>query len=154
MTLHTAASFGAALRELIDRLDSALESAYRDAGLDFRPRFTPVVRILLADGPQTIRALSDRLALSHSALSQTVAQMAVRQLVTVVRGKDARERLVELGPVGSAIIPQLERQWRATTAATVALDAETGGIMIDAVNRANAALARRPFAARLSDAAT
>ncbi|MFA5965038.1 MAG: MarR family transcriptional regulator [Sphingomonas sp.] len=150
---HDAASFGAALRQLLDRLDSPLERAYRDAGLDFRPRFTPVIRALAVDGPQTLSALSVRLGVSHSAVSQTVSQMAARDLVMVAPGRDARERIVALGPVATRIMPQLEQQWDATARATAALDRETGSVLIDAVNRANAALATRPFRDRLLAAA-
>ena len=63
------------MRRLIDHLDGALEQAYRDDGLDFRPRYTPVIRALMDDGPQTITALAERLGVSHSATSQTVSQM-------------------------------------------------------------------------------
>jgi MarR family transcriptional regulator, organic hydroperoxide resistance regulator len=152
MTNHTAASFGAALRRLIDHLDGALEQAYRDEGLDFRPRYTPVVRALLADGPQTIRSLSEALGVSHSAVSQTVSQMAAAGLVAVTRGEDdARQRVVTLSRAGKAMVPRLEDHWRAARIATASLDTETGGVLVEVVNRANAALARRPFSERLAE---
>jgi hypothetical protein len=133
MTTHDAASFGTALRRLIDQLDGAVEQAYRDDGLDFRPRFTPIVRALVADGPQTIRALSATVGVSHSAVSQTITQMAARD-------------------AGAALVPRLRRHWAATTAATAALDAAAEGALVAAVNRANAALAARPFGAWLEKA--
>lgn len=151
MTMHDAASFGTALRRLIDQLDSAVEQAYRDDGLDFRPRFTPIVRALVANGPQTIRDLSAALGVSHSAVSQTVAQMVARGLVAVTPGRDARQRIVALSAAGTALVPRLRRHWAATTAATAALDA-AAGTLIAAINRANAALAARPFAAWLDEA--
>lgn len=152
MTTHDASSFGTALRRLIDQLDGAVEQAYRDDGLDFRPRFTPIVRALVADGPQTIRALAATLGVSHSAVSQTIAQMTIRGLVTVAAGRDARQRIVALSAAGTALLPRLQRHWAATATATAALDAATGGALVDAVNRANAALAARPFAAWLDEA--
>ncbi len=152
MSNHTAASFGAALRRLIDHLDGALEAAYREDGLDFRPRYTPVMRVLIADGPQTIRALSDRLGVSHSAVSQTVSQMALAGLVAVTRGEDdARQRIVALSRTAKAMLPRLEDHWRAARIATASLDTETGGVLVEVINRANAALERRPFAERLAD---
>ena len=39
-------SLGTLLRTLIDALDGDVERAYAQAGLDFRPRFTPVVRLV------------------------------------------------------------------------------------------------------------
>ena len=145
MTTHDARSFGTALRRLLDQLDGAVEQAYRDDGLDFRPRFTPIVRALVADGPQTIRALSAALGVSHSAVSQTISQMAARGIVTVAKGRDARQRIIALSAAGEALLPRLQRHWAATTAATAALDGACGGAMIAAINRANSALEARPF---------
>lgn len=153
MSTHTAASFGTALRQLIDHLDAALDASYRDAGIDFRSRYTPVVRAILADGPQSIRALSERLGVSHSAVSQTVSQMAAAGLVAVTRGEDdARQRIVALSRAGKALLPRLEDHWHAARAATAMLDTETGGVLVEAVNRANAALSATPFTERLRSA--
>ncbi len=151
MSNHTAASFGTALRRLIEHLDGALERAYRDDGIDFRPRYTPVVRALVADGPQSIRALADQLGVSHSAVSQTVSQMTAAGIVAVTRGEDdARQRIVALTRTGKALLPRLEDHWRAARIATASLDTETGGVLVEVINRANAALDRRPFADRLA----
>ena len=150
---HTsgAAGFGAALRRLIDQLDGALEAAYVADGLDFRPRYTPILRAILANGPLTLRGLADQLGVSHSAVSQTIAQMAARQLVTVTKGRDARERIVDLSDATLALMPRLERHWATARAATEALDTAVGGMLVDAVERANAALAERPFKHWLDD---
>jgi MarR family transcriptional regulator, organic hydroperoxide resistance regulator len=149
VTDDPARSFGTALRRLLDQLDGALEAAYAADGLDFRPRFTPVVRALAAEGPLTIRALSRALGVSHSATSQTVAQMVARGLVAATPGRDARERVIAPTPALDALLPRLQRHWDAATAATGALDREVDGLLA-AVERANAALAERPFADRLA----
>jgi DNA-binding MarR family transcriptional regulator len=152
-TPHTAASFGAALRRLIDHLDSALEQAYRDDGLDFRPRYTPVIRALMDDGPHTLTMLAERIGVSHSATSQTVSQMRLAGLVVVTRGEDdARQRIVALSRLAKAMQPRLEEHWHAARVATAVLDTETGGVLVEVINRANAALARRPLGERLADA--
>ena len=149
---HTAASFGAALRRLIDHLDSALEQAYRDDGLDFRPRYTPVIRALMDDGPHTLTMLAERIGVSHSATSQTVSQMRLAGLVVVTRGEDdARQRVVALSRLAKAMQPRLEEHWRAARVATAVLDTETGGVLVEVINRANAALARQPMSERLAD---
>lgn len=147
MTDDPSARFGAALRRLLDQLDGALETAYAADGLDFRPRFTPVVRAL-ADGPLTIRALSKALGVSHSATSQTVTQMVARGLLAATPGRDARERLIAATPALDALLPRLRRHWDAAANATRKLDGEAGGLLA-AVARANEALAARSFAERL-----
>ena len=151
VTDDPSARFGAALRRLLDQLDGALEAAYAAEGLDFRPRYTPVVRALAEHGPLTIRALQRQLGVSHSATSQTVAQMVARGLLTASTGQDARERVIEPTPTLDALLPRLRRHWQAAAMATAALDTEAGGLLA-AVDRANAALTVEPFGARLAAA--
>lgn len=151
MTRDDPARFGAALRRLLDQLDGALEAAYAADGLDFRPRYTPIVRALAEHGPLTIRALQRQLGVSHSATSQTVKQMVARGLLRAEPGADARERVIAPTPALDALLPRLQRHWDAATAATAALDEEAGGL-VAAVTRANAALARVPYGERLRTA--
>lgn len=153
MTDDPAARFGAALRRLLDQLDGALEAAYAADGLDFRPRYTPVVRALDEHGPLTIRALQRLLGVSHSATSQTVAQMVARGLLTSKPGRDAREKVIAATPALDALVPRLRHHWDAATRTTVALDREAGGLLA-AVTRANEALARSPYGERLAQAAS
>ena len=149
VTDDPAARFGTALRRLLDQLDGAVERAYAADGLDFRPRFTPVVRALAEHGPLTIRALSRMLGVSHSATSQTVSQMTARGLVAATPGADARERMIAATAALDALLPRLRRHWDAVASATASLDREVGGL-VDAVTRANTALERVPFTDRLA----
>ena len=89
-------TLGTLLRQLIEHLDSAVEASYAGDGLDYRPRYTPIIRALITHGPATIRDLARRTGVSHSAASQTVAQMAKRNLVALTPGADARERVIVL----------------------------------------------------------
>lgn len=151
MTFPTS-TLGALLRRLTDHLDGAVQQAYADAGLDYRPRFTPIVRALIAEGPATIRALSHRTGVTHSAASQTVSQMAERGLVVLSPGQDARERIVALTPAARALLPRLEEFWTATEAAARTLDRDIGQSLPDVLTQALDALERRSFADRIADA--
>ena len=144
-------SLGTQLRHLLELLDGAVEQAYRDAGLDYRPRYTPVIRVLLELGAVSIRAISEGARVSHSAASQTVAQLAERGLVEPVAGDDGRERRVRLTPRARAIVPALERQWKATNAAARALDAELSHPLSALIAEATAALERQSFAVRIAN---
>jgi DNA-binding MarR family transcriptional regulator len=141
---------GTLLRHLIELLDGAVEQAYGDAGLEYRPRYTPVVRVLCELGPVSIRTIADRARITHSAASQTVAQMVERGLVRLAAGTDGRERVVSMTPQAQAIVPALERQWAAINAAAAALDAELSRPLSEVVVEAIAALERQPFAARIA----
>lgn len=112
------------LFELLRGMDEAIGQLYADRGAQrVRQRFVwPMLR-LAHEGPMTITQLSRSLGLTHSALSQTVAQMRRAGLVTSTVGPgDGRTRTVTLTAPGRELVPLLEAEWRATEAAVRELD--------------------------------
>ena len=143
---------GTRIRHLLDLLDGDLTRVYREAGLDYRPRYTPVVRALRELGPSSIATLAAHAGLTHSAVSQTVAEMKRRKLLRVTRGSDARARKVSLSASAEHLLPQLGALWAATAAAAATLDQELKTSIVTAVEEAITALERRPFRTRIHDA--
>ena len=85
------------MRHVLELLDGDVAKFDADLGLGYyRPRFSPVVRALVALGPSSIRDLARAISVTHSAASQTVAQMSRRGLVALENGADARQRIVHL----------------------------------------------------------
>ncbi|NYI04433.1 MarR family winged helix-turn-helix transcriptional regulator [Allostreptomyces psammosilenae] len=145
---------GTRLRHLLELLDGDVAAVYADLGLEgFRPRFTPVIRTLAASGPSSIRDLARATGVSHSAASQTVAQMAREQLVELAPGEDARQRIVRLTPRAESLLPTLDAEWRATATAAAEFEAELSYPLSRLVEEALAALRRRPMRQRVADAA-
>jgi DNA-binding MarR family transcriptional regulator len=142
-------TLGSLLRHLIELLDGDVEAAYRAAGLDYRPRFTPVVRVLDEMGPSPIRTIALHSGITHSAASQTVAEMVKKGLVTTEPGDDARERVVHLTRAARALLPRLKAQWAATNAAADGLSAELGLSLPDILTAAIARLREQPFRDRI-----
>lgn len=130
-----------------------MEQAYRLRGLTYRPRYTPVMRALAGGESASIRAIASAAGLTHSAVSQTVAQMKRDGLVDYARGADARERLVALSPAGLALLPELRECWAATHAAAHDLMREIGVPLDRVVTAAITALYKRRFLDRI-DAVT
>ena len=146
-------TLGTLLRHLIELLDGAVEQTYRDAQLDYRPRYTPVLRCLAAMGPASIKDVARHAGITHSAASQTVAQMARVGLVEAQRGTDLRQQIVSLTPRAAAMIPELERIWRAVNEAAGDLDAELAFPLSRLVEEAISAIERQSFRARIGAAA-
>jgi DNA-binding MarR family transcriptional regulator len=143
---------GTRLRHLVDLLDNDLTKVYADLGLPgFRPRFTGIVRVLVAQGPSSIRDLAAAIKVTHSAASQTVGQMARQDLVELRTGADARQRIVHLTEQALALVPVLDAEWATTTAAAEALDAELPMPLFELVNTTIEALERRSFRQRFAD---
>jgi DNA-binding MarR family transcriptional regulator len=142
------------LRHLLELLDGDVATVYADLGLDwFRPRFTPIVRALAAAGPQSIRDLAEAIGVTHSAASQTVAQMVKADLVTLNPGADARQRIVHLTAKAEELLPVLDAEWAATTTVAKEFEAELGYPLSRLVDEAIEALRRRPMRQRLAEAA-
>lgn len=145
---------GTQLRHVLDQMEDAIARAYADLGLDdYRPRFSPMVRALVELGPSSIRDLAKAVSVTHSAASQTVAQMNTRGLVTLAPGTDARQRIVHLTDRTRALLPTIRAEWAASTAAVAALDRELPFPVSDLVAALSAALEQRPFRDRIADAA-
>ncbi|WP_329561004.1 MarR family winged helix-turn-helix transcriptional regulator [Kitasatospora sp. NBC_01266] len=143
---------GTRLRHLLDLLDGDVAAVYQDLGLPgFRPRFAPVIRVLATAGPSPIRDLARATGVSHSAASQTVAQLVKAELVVLAPGQDARQRIVQLTPKAEALLPTLAAEWSATSAAAGAFEAELPYSLSRLITEALAVLERRPMRQRIAD---
>jgi DNA-binding MarR family transcriptional regulator len=144
-------ALGTRLRTLLDRLEADVASVYPALGLDgYRPRYSPLIRVLTAGGAIPIRDLARAVGVTHSAASQTVAQMAQAGLVRLEPGTDARQRIVHLTDRAHALIPAIEAEWAATVAAVADLDAELSTPLADLVDEVLRALDRRPLRDRIN----
>ena len=143
---------GTLLRHVLEQLEGDVAAVERDLGLvDYRPRYSPVVRALVAHGPLPIRGIAETVGVTHSAASQTVAQMGRADLVTLQPGADARQRIVQLTPKARALLPTIETEWTATVAAMRALDAELPMPLADLLAEIVHALQRSPFRQRIAE---
>ncbi|MFG3495920.1 MarR family winged helix-turn-helix transcriptional regulator [Streptomyces sp. NPDC047928] len=144
---------GTRLRHLIELLDGEVAAVYADLGLaGFRPRYTPVVRALAAEGPRAIRDIAALVGVTHSAASQTVAQLVKEDLVSLAPDPaDARRRVARLTPKAEALLPVLDAEWAATARAAEALDAELPYSLDRLVDETLQALSRRPMRARITE---
>jgi DNA-binding MarR family transcriptional regulator len=143
---------GTLLRHLLDLLDGDVQRAYDELGLDYRPRYTPVVAALVDLGPSSIQDIARAAHITHSAASQTVAHMAQKGLVHVKQGPDLRRRVVHVSPKLAQMLPTLRRQWAVAASAAAALDAELPTGLAEVVKAAIDALERSPFKARMRTA--
>jgi DNA-binding MarR family transcriptional regulator len=137
-------------RHLLDEMDDDIAMVLADLGTPgFRPRFSPIVRALVALGPVPIRDLAAAIGVTHSAASQTVAQMSSRGFIVIEPGADARQRVVHLTAKTRALLPQINAEWAATVSAVTELDAELPVPLAEFVSALAAALDRRRFRQRM-----
>jgi DNA-binding MarR family transcriptional regulator len=150
MTGAITPGLGTQLRHLIELLDGDLERIYADDGAGYRPRFTPVVRVLLDREACSIKEIADAAGISHSASSQTVSLMVREGWVRSRKGPDARGRLVRLTTKGRRYVPILRRHWAATKQAAETLDRELSHPLSAILDEAIQALSGRAFRDRIA----
>lgn len=139
-------------RACFDAMAADVAQTLTDLGLtDYRPRFSAVLRIVAADGPVTIRHISRRMNTTHSASSQTVAEMVSRGLVELRPGSDARQRLVHLTGKAEQVRPVIDAEWAATAAAVRGLGAELSAPLDVIARELTAALQRRSLHERIAE---
>jgi DNA-binding MarR family transcriptional regulator len=144
---------GTQLRHLIELLDGAVGAAYGEAGLNFRPRYTPVMRALEVSEPLTLGELAAHAGITQPAATQTVALMLKEGLVVTQPGtEDARRKMVRLSEKGRALLPELRLCWQATKAAADSLDAQMPYPLSQALDEAIRALDDKPFGVRIREA--
>lgn len=146
---HGIRTLGTLLRHLTELTDGEVEQLYVREGLNYRPRYTPIVRALIA-GPLLIKDIAAQAGVSHSAVSQTVTQMKREGWVQSTNGSDARQRFISLTPYAQEMLPKLQSIWAATNAASVAIEAEMTVPLYQALEEAIAALERQSLQRRIA----
>lgn len=144
---------GTQLRHLVELLDGAVGAAYEEAGLAYRPRYTPVVRALIENDALTLGEIAARAGITQPAATQTVGLMIKEGLLVAQAGpRDARQKVVRLSEQGLALVPRLRACWQATRAAADGLDAELPYPLSEALEEAIRALEAKPFGQRIREA--
>jgi DNA-binding MarR family transcriptional regulator len=77
--------------------------------------------------------------------------MSARDLVVLLPGEDARQRVVHLTAKARALLPTIEAEWAATASAAAEMDAELPFPLAELVPAIADALARRSFRQRLTE---
>lgn len=146
-------TLGTQLRHLTEQLDSAVERAYADVGLDYRPRYTPIMRALIDKGTATVSEIAERAAISQPAVTQTISRMVEAGIVSIEpSATDGRQRIVRLTEQGQALVPELTRCWQATAMAAQSLDSDLDLSLGQVLDEAIAALETRSYGERIKQA--
>jgi DNA-binding MarR family transcriptional regulator len=144
---------GTQLRHLLDLLDGAVQAAYAEAGIDTRPRYTPVFRALAEREPSTLGQIAEAASITQPAATQTIALMVKDGWVSVKPAPgDARQRLIRLTRKGRELYPRLQACWAATRLAAESLDADLPAPLSATLASAIDALNSQPFEQRIAKA--
>ena len=145
-------TLGTQLRHLLELLDGAVARNYADLGVDYRPRYTPVLRALIAGQPCTVGEIATAAGITQPAATQTVALMIKHKLIEEASSDDSRKKLLQLTVHSRGLLPQLQQAWVATARAATSLDDELPAPLSDVLDAAIEALAQKSFDERIREA--
>ena len=150
MSERASPGIGELLRHLVELTDGQADGWYEQQGLDYRPRYTPIMRAL-ASGPATVSDIQENLSVTQGAVSQTLKLMLQDGLIARTKGQDARQSVINLTEHGKAVLNQLKPHWEATFTAIENLEDEIQAPLRGCLIRTIAALSRRSFSDRIQD---
>lgn len=142
---------GELLRYVGELVEHGAEEHYRTMSLNYRARYTPVLRALQA-GALTVTDITARTHLTQGAISQTVALLEGDGLISRHGVTDGRKSGIQLTAAGQALVEKLEQHWLATFAAIAHLEDEIGHPLRQALEHAAQALEREGFSSRITAA--
>ena len=151
MTDISSVGIGELLRHLSDLFDRDAERVYAEmeTGLDYRARYTPVLRGF-GDGPLSITELQQKLRVTQGAVSQTVKLMEADGLLQRVASEDHRMRRVALTEKGAALRDRLTEEWELHLRVIAGLEAEIGTPLRRHLALAIGALERESYYSRIA----
>jgi DNA-binding MarR family transcriptional regulator len=144
---------GTQLRHLIELLDGAVSKAYTDAGLAYRPRYTPIIRALLQSEPISVGQIAKTAGITQPSATQTVGLMVKAGIITSeTTPGDGRQRSIRLTKHGRELVPELQDCWQAVEAAARGLEVDMAFPLSEVLGSAICALHKQSFGARIRTA--
>lgn len=153
MSSKVTPGLGELLRYVGELVDQGAEEQYRTMGLEYRPRYTPVLRALGA-GAETVTDITARSTLTQGAISQTVSLMLKDGILARHQLDDGRKTGLHLTRKGKDLLKRLEPHWVVTFSAIRDLEAEVGHPLLQILTDTAQALERQGFGERLKEAAS
>ena len=153
MSTKSTPGLGELLRYVGELVDHGAEEHYRTIGLEYRARYTPVLRVLSA-GAETVTDITARSTITQGAISQSVSLMQKDGILARHQVDDGRKTGLHLTPKGKDLLKRLEPRWVVTFSAIEGLEAEVGHPLLQILIDTARALERQGFGARLQEAST
>ena len=147
-----ALALGSRFKRLADRLMQDGIRVYRDAGLDFEPKWFPVYYYLSSEGPTAVTDIAKGLGITHPSVNQVAKEMIAANLVGAYKDrKDKRKRVLALTSHGKDQLKNLAPVWKDITSALQELVDETQIDFLGYIETLERALDTKDFHQRFLD---
>jgi DNA-binding MarR family transcriptional regulator len=136
------------LQRLSDRLRKDGLSIYKDHGIDFEPKWFPVIFSLHVKPLMSVVELAHEIGYTHPSTISLLKELEEQNLIRSVKDtKDERRRLIQLTNKGAALIERMKPVWGIMITAITAL-VDTKNNLMKAIVEAEEQLEKQSFLQR------
>lgn len=133
------------LQRLSDQLRKDGLLIYKANGIDFEPKWFPVVYSLYIKPVWGVVELATEIGYSHPSTISLLKELEKQKLIRSSKDKaDERRRLIRLTDKGKALVEQMQPVWRLMTAAVTELTNTTNNLM-KAIDEVEAQMKQKSF---------
>lgn len=142
---------GSRLRRISDYYLAEINRVYQQLSLEFEASWFPVFFLLSENSPLSIREISTKMEVSHSAASQLISQLKKKGLVVSEPSKvDARRQDVQLSTQGRQLLSEVLPVWSGISTAMADLESPCGETsLLDHLTLLETALEKEALSARI-----
>ncbi len=143
---------GSRLKRLSDMFMKDVQAVYAENDVDFNPKWFPVFYLLYKEGSFGVMELSERLGLTHPAISQFVKELEAKKLIVSVTDKsDNRKRKLSLTDKALKMIPKMQPLWDGMSKTIIEMFADHTNNLLFAVEEMENTLKEKCFFERANE---
>ncbi|PST81823.1 MarR family transcriptional regulator [Pedobacter yulinensis] len=136
------------LQRLSERIRKDGALIYKESGIDFEPKWFPVVYALHVKSSLSVVAIAAEIGYTHPSTIGLLKELEKNKLIVSRRDKqDERKRLIQLSKKGKDLVDRMQPVWNLITEATAQLTLTQHNIM-QAIEEVEAELNRQSFLQR------
>ncbi|SDD41755.1 MarR family winged helix-turn-helix transcriptional regulator [Pedobacter soli] len=136
------------LQRLSDQIRKDGLLIYKAFGIDFQPKWFPVLYTLYKKSSMSVVLLSEEIGYAHPSTISLLKELEKEKLIRSKKDKtDTRKRLVELTEKGQTLLSTMEPVWEVIVKATAEITNTQNNLMA-AINEVEAGLREKSFLQR------
>lgn len=133
------------LQRLGDQLRKDGQQIYKSHGIDFEPKWFPVIYTLHMKGTMSVVEVAAEIGYSHPSTISLLKELEKQKLISSKKDKtDERKRLLQLTAKGSQLVKAMQPVWEIMTKAIASLT-DTQNNLFKAITEVEAQFQKQSF---------
>ncbi|AZA59908.1 MarR family winged helix-turn-helix transcriptional regulator [Chryseobacterium indoltheticum] len=137
------------LQRLSEQLRKEGALVYKEFGIDFEPKWFPVVFTLHHKNILSVVEIANEIGYTHPSTISLLKELEKQQMIISKKDKtDERKRLIELAPKGIELIEKMKPAWEIISKVLEEI-ADNENHLLKAINEAEEKIAKQSFLQRV-----